>query len=120
LVTLVKRPEDSTLSKRFLLPTMGVETESVLLTKAEGWGAKALVLAHTRAKELEKVRHSVSKHIRLAQSSQLGRDYIDLLLKTTYLVIDRVRHWWSELRKVMHRHRNSIRTVPSSTDSSEE
>ena len=24
---------------------------------------------------------------------QLGRDYIDLLLKT-YRVIDRVRHWW--------------------------
>ena len=28
----------------------GVEAESSLLTKAEGWGAKALVLAHTRAK----------------------------------------------------------------------
>ena len=39
-------------------------------------------------KELEKVRHSVSKHIRLAQSSQLSRDHIDLLLKTAYCAID--------------------------------
>ena len=53
LATLVKRlAEDSTLSKRYLtarllprLSMMGVEAESSLLTKAEGWGAKALVLA---------------------------------------------------------------------------
>jgi hypothetical protein len=58
LATLVKRPaDDSTLSKRFLtarlLPRLsmtGAEAESSLLTKAEGWEAKALVLAHTRAK----------------------------------------------------------------------
>ena len=59
LATLVKRPaEDSTYSKRFLtarlLPRLsmtGVEVESSLLTKAKGWGVKALVvLAHTRAK----------------------------------------------------------------------
>ena len=94
MATLVKRPaEDSTLSKRFLtarllprLSTTGVEAESPLLTKAEGWGAKALVLAHPRAKVWWR-KSCVSKHIRLAQSPQLGRDYIDLLLKMTYRVI---------------------------------
>ena len=55
MTTLVKRPEDSTLSKRFLtarllprLSTMGMVAASFLLTKAEGWGAKALELAHTQ------------------------------------------------------------------------
>ena len=32
---------------------------------------------------------------------QLGKDYIDPSLKT-YRVIDYVRHWWIELRNVIH------------------
>ena len=94
MAALIKRPaENLTLSKRFLtarfLPRLsmtGVEAESPLLTKAEGWGVKALVLAHPRAKVWWR-KSCVSKHIRLAQSPQLGRDYIDLLLKMTYRVI---------------------------------
>ena len=56
LATLVKRPaDDSTLNKRFLtarlLPRLsmtGAEAESSLLTKAEGWRAKALMVLHQK------------------------------------------------------------------------